>query len=294
MKILLIAGHGAGDSGAVGISGVKEADKTRELVKLVADKLRTYTSVDVRDINHNAFSDYKNGTFSAKGYDYVLELHFNAFNGQARGTEIFVTTMEKAVTVEQGLMEALGKYFPVRGVKVTDFSVIYTSKKQGASSALLETCFIDNLKDMQAYERKKKEIASAIANAIAKGFGLDGDKPSPVKPPKPSKPVNEPTLDQLAREVIKGMHGNGVANRGASIQRKYPSNTFTAQQIQERVNAILDRSTGHKPSVNIDAVARQVINGDFGNGQTRRQTLIACYGASIADQVQARVNQILQ
>ena len=46
MKILLIAGHGAGDPGASGC-GYKEANLTRELVNLIAPKLRKYATVDV-------------------------------------------------------------------------------------------------------------------------------------------------------------------------------------------------------------------------------------------------------
>ena len=46
MKILLIAGHGAGDPGASGC-GYKEANLTRELVNLIAPKLRKYANVDV-------------------------------------------------------------------------------------------------------------------------------------------------------------------------------------------------------------------------------------------------------
>ena len=46
MKILLIAGHGAGDPGASGC-GYREANLTRELVNLIAPKLRKYAIVDV-------------------------------------------------------------------------------------------------------------------------------------------------------------------------------------------------------------------------------------------------------
>ena len=45
MRILLIPGHGDGDSGAVG-TGYKEADLTREMVKLIASRLLRYCDVD--------------------------------------------------------------------------------------------------------------------------------------------------------------------------------------------------------------------------------------------------------
>ena len=51
MKILLIAGHGAGDPGASGC-GYKEANLTRELVNLIAPKLRKYATVDAVSYTH--------------------------------------------------------------------------------------------------------------------------------------------------------------------------------------------------------------------------------------------------
>ena len=54
MKILLIAGHGAGDPGASGC-GYKEANLTRELVNLIAPNLRKYATVDVYNQNRSAF-----------------------------------------------------------------------------------------------------------------------------------------------------------------------------------------------------------------------------------------------
>ncbi|WP_270618065.1 N-acetylmuramoyl-L-alanine amidase [[Clostridium] innocuum] len=60
MKILLIAGHGAGDTGASGC-GYKETNLTRELVNLIAPKLRKYANVDVYNVNRSAFYDVQNG-----------------------------------------------------------------------------------------------------------------------------------------------------------------------------------------------------------------------------------------
>ena len=71
MKILLIAGHGAGDQGASGC-GYKEVNLTRELVNLIVPKLRKYATVDVYNVNRSAFYDVQNGTFKIGKYDYVL------------------------------------------------------------------------------------------------------------------------------------------------------------------------------------------------------------------------------
>lgn len=180
MKILLIAGHGAGDPGAPGC-GYQEADLTRELVNLIAPKLRVYATVDVYDQTRNAYYDCQNGKFKIGSYDYVLEVHFNAFNGKAYGTEIYVTDREKGTTVEQAIMHNLSKYFNVRGVKVTNFLVINTVKNKGISAALLETCFIDNQKDMDKYQKNKNSVADGIVKGIVDGFGLkQGSQPKPT------------------------------------------------------------------------------------------------------------------
>ena len=179
MKILLIAGHGNGDSGAVGC-GCEEYKLTRELANLIAAELKEYATVAIYNQNRNAFEDASNGKFNIGEYDYVLELHFNAFNGNAHGTECYVVTRENGITVEQAIMRNLGKYFTLRdndsifdGVKRENFLVINSVKDKGMSGALLEVCFIDNLSDMAVYQGNKTLIAKEIVSGIIEGFGLE-------------------------------------------------------------------------------------------------------------------------
>ena len=94
-------------------------------------------------------------------------------DGKTTGTEIYVTTAEKTVGVETKIVQAIAAFgLKNRGVKRTNFTVIYRAKAAGVSSALLETCFIDDKDDMTIYSSKKAQIAEAIANAIASQFGL--------------------------------------------------------------------------------------------------------------------------
>ena len=180
MKILLISGHGAGDPGAVSQFG-KEADETIYMVKEIKKTLSAYAQVDLYPTERNAYKDAKAGKLAVDfgNYGYVLEVHFNSGaadlkgNGRTTGTEIYVTTAEKTVGVETKIVQsivALG--FKNRGVKKTNFTVIYRAKAAGVSSALLEVCFIDDKDDMSVYTAKKTQIAAAVANAIATQFGL--------------------------------------------------------------------------------------------------------------------------
>ena len=178
MKILLIAGHGDGDVGAVGI-GCREADLTREVVSLLLSPLRDYADVTIADTTKNMFEYLKTHTYNFKPYDYVLEIHFNACvndakgNGKTTGTEIYVTEAEKGISVEEKIVKGISDIgFTNRGVKRKNWSVISKVKRQGVSSALLEVCFIDDADDMRLYQSKKSAIAKAIANGIIEGFGL--------------------------------------------------------------------------------------------------------------------------
>ena len=95
-------------------------------------------------------------------------------------------------------------------------------------------------------------------------------------------PVADDVYD-LARRVIAGEFGNGSA-RKAALGDRYA-------EVQARVNEMLGAggsSGGSSGGADVDALARAVIRGDYGNGAERKRRLGSLYGA-----VQARVNEIL-
>lgn len=223
MKILLIAGHGAGDPGAIG-NGKKEAIETRKLVSLLLPKLKRYASVSVYNTARNAFKDVNNGSFKVGAYDYALEIHFNAFNKTAKGTEIYVTKNEKGTSVERAIMNHMKPFFAVRGgsgVKVGNFAVINYLKRKGISSALLEVCFIDNAHDMKVYTSNIDKIADAIVSGIVEGFGLKASS-------------SKKSIDEIAREVIAGKWGNGSDRVKRLRSARYDPNI-----VQARVNQLI-------------------------------------------------------
>ena len=94
-------------------------------------------------------------------------------------------------------------------------------------------------------------------------------------------------LNTVANEVIQGLWGNG--------QERYDSLTragYNAQAVQDRVNAILnDETPGNSASSDLDSVAQEVLQGLWGNGQERYDSLTrAGYDAQA---VQDRVNSLL-
>ena len=193
MKILLIAGHGAGDPGAVGYG--TEATETRRVLNEVKALLGGYdAAVDIYPLDRNAYADIGAGCCQVNfaNYDYVFEIHFNsAANINATGVEIWVTPSEQGITVEQAIVNkiaALG--YPNRGVKREDFRVIRTAKNKGISAALIETCFISNQGDMNRYNSNFTKVCNAMVEGIAEGFGInkkDGYVPPVAQPTPPSQ-----------------------------------------------------------------------------------------------------------
>lgn len=187
MNILLIAGHGGTpyDPGACGC-GYTEAVETRRLATAVAPMLREYGfNVTMYDQSKDAYKVLRNGgSLPLYGIGYVLEIHLNAGvsdtngNGATTGTEVLVHTAESGVSVEQEIcrrISALG--FKNRGVKRRgDLLVMNTVHRNGISHALVETCFIDDADDMKLYKAKFDDIACAIADGVAEGFGVTVQK----------------------------------------------------------------------------------------------------------------------
>ena len=174
MRILLIAGHGDGDPGAIG-NGHAEADLTREVVRRLKPLLPC--SVDIADTSRNWFTWLGSHSYIFTAYDYVLEIHFNS--GGGHGTEIFVTTSEQNTTAEANIVNSLAVAgLANRGVKRKNFRVISRVKSQGVSAALLEVCFIDSASDMTVWKQKSGALIQAIADGIKRGFNLKGaDEP---------------------------------------------------------------------------------------------------------------------
>lgn len=185
MNILLIAGHGAGDPGATSTTNGKlhkEAEETRRVVAALQPILQKYCKVSVYPTSRNAFEDHKSGTLRStakfENYNYVLEIHFNAFqngplDGNTKGVECYVTSRESGTVVEEKICKNIAAAgLTNRGVKRYNWSVINAAKNAGVSSALLEVCFIDDPDDMKVYTQKFQQIINGIAKGIVDGFGL--------------------------------------------------------------------------------------------------------------------------
>lgn len=247
MRILLISGHGNGDPGASSvINGTvyKEANEARKVTAALQSVLKKSADVDIYPVNRNAFEDCTNGVLASYAnigsYDYVLEVHFNAFqsqdfDGNTKGVECYITTSESGSTVESLICNKVSNVgLTNRGVKRYDWSVIYNVKRYGVSSALLELCFIDDPDDMTVYLNKFNDIILAIASGITEGFGLEEIKMESNEIEDDDMKIYEtledlpdwgrPTIEKLLRKKFMAGVGNGVLNIDEGMLRVFVVN----------------------------------------------------------------------
>lgn len=175
MKILLISGHGAGDSGAVGC-GYKEADLTRTATNILAGKLAAYdVKVERYPVARDAYQDNRNGSLALHldGYDLVIEVHFNSYNGEAHGTEVLYkpSNMEKLAKKVSAAIASVGLYD--RGAKKrTDLANMNLCARKGIPYILIESAFIDNKNDMKVYHAKIYDLWGKVAEAVCQYYGV--------------------------------------------------------------------------------------------------------------------------
>ena len=175
MKILLIAGHGQGDAGAVSKFG-HEDNYTRLVTSGIKDNLAGLADVDFYPFEKNCYKQVKAGLQPAWSlYDYVLEIHMNSSNGKGAGSEMYISPLEGADIAEKAILNSLCTLgFKNRGVKRDKPNLLNMKKckASGTSYALLEVCFIDNESDMNLLNGNKEKVCQLIAKGICNGFGI--------------------------------------------------------------------------------------------------------------------------
>lgn len=146
MKFLIPAGH-EGTTGAVSGKLIEEV-LTEQLAEKIANVLREQGHEAIEP-NFNLYEEVSKASFPTylAGFDYVLEIHFNATPG-ASGTEIYVAEGITKISVETAIMKRLGKWFKLRDLDGVKTGAFKTIKRLGNKGALLEVAFIDNTNEM--------------------------------------------------------------------------------------------------------------------------------------------------
>lgn len=105
--------------------------------------------------------------------DLFVSIHFNAFNGSAKGTEVFAISNTSKAIAQSVLNQIVKLGFNNRGVKNTPFFVI---KNTSMPAILVECCFCDSPADMSLFD------AEQMAEAIKVGLIGESDDTSILQP----------------------------------------------------------------------------------------------------------------
>jgi N-acetylmuramoyl-L-alanine amidase-like protein len=240
--VLLVAGHGGGDPGAVG-QGSTEAQETIQIVDRVYDLLVQHPNILVERVPHNL--DYvdsvawANGNYLNIDDGVVVEVHKNSSAAAAHGNEVLVpsgsdgTNQNLAAKIQAQLTEQTG--LPSRGVK--ERNDLYLIREINMYAVLAECGFqgwdpIDDDADAK--------FARAIANGVCDFFGearVGAHVPVPpiVQPPAPD------TTDMFYRLMIDGKQKaaystdrnayNGYVYYGLKGEIKFKNNNVTAELV---------------------------------------------------------------
>jgi N-acetylmuramoyl-L-alanine amidase len=177
MKIVLDAGHGGHDPGAVA-NGLREKDLTLAIVKHIGRMLGEYEGVEViytRTDDRYLSLEERAAIANKLKADLLISVHINA--GGGTGFESFIynggvsqATIAYQNVIHQEILKAIGNVTD-RGKKRANYAVLRETKMP---AILTENLFIDNKTDAAKLKSEQflLQIAHGHVQGIVKAFGL--------------------------------------------------------------------------------------------------------------------------
>lgn len=175
-KIFISAGHSnvsGRDRGALGVDGILEGELTVSLRKKIVSELNRLGTNPITDIDSNVTREtvaYMIKTLNSR--DIAIDIHFNAANKTATGTEVLIPFKSSEFEKHLGnlLSYNISKVLGIRnrGLKTEADSargrLIFMTPN--CENILIEVCFITNENDMKLYNEKQNQVATIIAKCI--------------------------------------------------------------------------------------------------------------------------------
>lgn len=236
IKIGLDAGHGLKTKGKQTLNGIKEFELNDKVCDKVTSILKDYDCEIIRTDNNEGYTDESLSSrlakYRAAKVDAFVSIHHNAYGddwNNATGVEIYVDkkATSKDTKLANCIYSRLVKYTGLkgRGVKKENFYVI---NQNAIPAVLVEGGFMTSKKDYEVITSNKGQTAyaKAVAEGLIEFLGLKKKTLSPKK-----------SLDDWAKEVIAGKHGNGHTNRETSLKKV--GCPYAYAKVRAKVNELL-------------------------------------------------------
>lgn len=182
-------------------------------------------------------------------YDLAVQLHLNAFNTKACGTEAYAYNSE-GLKVAEAICKKLGTVWKNRGAQIK--TGLYWTRKTKAKAVLIESFFCDNASD---YAKAKKLGYDAHGKLIAEGIlgksisGSTGDKPGSkpetvgdyVFKPATVKKGDKNTSVLLLQEILRARGFKGKDKKELKLDWEAGENTIHAlKKYQKSRKGVLE------------------------------------------------------
>lgn len=185
VKLYLVPGHGAGDSGAIG-NGWREDEQVRRLAARMVEL--GGGQVAMSDPARNCYYDDGMLRWGIPAGAQVLSLHRDSADCYARGGHVIIKSgIGGADAYDAALADAVAAIFPGRADRIREVSWLKNANQaasRGIPYRLVELGFISDPEDCRIFEERFDELARAILTA----FGIVGGQavePSPLPAPEP-------------------------------------------------------------------------------------------------------------
>lgn len=165
MPLYVIAGHGAGDSGAVG-NGYTEAERVRALATRTGEL--GGGDVVVLDMSRNWFADRGILGLDLAPVSQIVELHMDSGPRDARGGHVIVKPGKQPDGYDLALAALLSGMFPGRAESIRGQSLANATRaaQKGYGYRLLECGFITDELDVGTFNSHIDQLALGIMGAF--------------------------------------------------------------------------------------------------------------------------------
>lgn len=226
-KLFVIAGHGAGDPGAVG-NGYTEA----EWVRVLARKIKELGggNVILGDLSRDYYRDNGVSTVNLPKEYQIVELHMDAGQETARGGHVIIYIELQADEYDKALANMLADILPGRSQLIVSRNNLANPERaamRGYGYRLVEFGFITNAEDVKIFNSRIDDIARGVLNAF--GIASAGNVSIENKGDKDMKEIW--TVDgEKTQYLFDGCHIHG----------------FSTQKEKDLFVAAYERVTGKK------------------------------------------------